>query len=153
MSSREERKAVKRAGSIGEYNRENDLDQNEFSVARYIVVDGDKYQVMVTGTQYCAQVVPGRYTYGTTLEELRDSAVWMLARAKEEAGAAVVAARSFMLNIHPEDSINIRFVDLEGIEHHLVTCVDTPQFVHHVSVIRVDVNGKPEYRLRVNGEV
>lgn len=85
MNSREQREAVKRAGSIGEYNRENDLDQNEFSVARYIVVDGQKFHVTETGNQYSTQVLPGRYIYAETLEQLQENAKWSLDRAAEEA--------------------------------------------------------------------
>jgi hypothetical protein len=79
------RERIKRAMGIGEPAGENDLNRNAYHIERYIVVHGNKYLVTETGNQYCAQVVPGRYTYGATIESLRDNAQWSLDRVAEEA--------------------------------------------------------------------
>jgi hypothetical protein len=86
-----ERARIKRQMSIGS-NGENDLNRNEFRIERYIVVHGNKFKVIETSTQYCAQVLPGRHAYGDSIEQLRENAVWSLDRAQEEAREAAVAA-------------------------------------------------------------
>lgn len=78
MTSHADRAHIKRAMSIGEYPGENDLNANEFRVATYICVDGEKYSVVGSDGDFCTWV-PGGAVCGETLEKLREAVIAALA--------------------------------------------------------------------------
>lgn len=78
-----ERERIKRAAGIGNQGT-NDLNQNAFSVATYVYINGLKHQVYMLGTLYMIRVAPGQNASGETIEKVRENAEELLAAMRIE---------------------------------------------------------------------